>query len=417
MKNLSSILLILFCAQFTFAQTKEIDSAVSKSLDSFENEISKDIDGQKIAGGAYLVYHRGKVIRKKAFGEMDKASHKPMSTSAIFRLASMTKPIASLALLFLQEDGLINMNDRLDQYLPAFANQQVIERIDTLRGSAVYQTRKASKPILLRHLLTHTAGFASQYGGNLASLYYATFDTQSSYDLTHFVNELSKLPLVHEPGDDWIYGPSLNVAARVIEVVTGMPFQVFLQKRIFDPLQMKDTQFYLKPSDAPRLATQYMPGMNGMEVKDPGSLSSNLISGPQVFFSASGGLTSTLDDYLKFCVMVMNNGVHEGKVFAKPETIALLKTDQTPLAIHADFLPSTTAKTEGFTFGYQIVRKESNRSLKPKGTISWGGATGPIFFIDPSHELIGIYMFQMQPHSQVPTRKSFADFMISGFRN
>jgi CubicO group peptidase (beta-lactamase class C family) len=115
--------------------------------------------------------------------------------------------------------------------------------------------------------------------------------------------------------------------------------------------------------------------------------------------------------------MVLNNGVHEGKVFAKPETIALLKTDQTPLAIHADFLPSTTAKTEGFTFGYQIVRKESNRSLKPKGTISWGGATGPIFFIDPSHELIGIYMFQMQPHSQVPSRKSFADFMISGFRN
>ena len=412
MKFLITCLGLLVCMT-SFSQNSINSTSISTNLDAFEKEIKNEIDGQKIAGGAYLVYHQGKVLRKKAFGESDKASHRAMSTSTIFRLASMTKPIVSLAMLLLQEDGLINMNDRLDQYLPDFANQQIIDRVDTIQGKPSYTTHKATKPILLRHLLTHTAGLASQYGGNLASLFLTTFSNAANHDLKHYAEQLAKLPLIHEPGDNWIYGPSINVAARVIEVVSGMPFQTYLQKRIFDPMQMKDTQFYLEANEASRLATLYMPGgPQGMEVKDPGSEASSLISGPQLFFNGSGGLTSTLDDYLKFCVMVMNNGVHDGKVIAKPETIAFMKTDQTPLNIHAEFLQSPTQKTEGFTFGYQIVRKESSSSFKPKGTISWSGATGPIFFIDPSHQLIGIYMFQMQPYSLVNTRKNFTNWVF-----
>lgn len=162
---------LLICASIAFAQqtnkrTNKIEIA-NTVLDSFDITVENDINTKDIVGAAYLVYQNGKLIRMKAFGEADMNSHRPMQTNNIFRLASMTKPIASLALLLLQEDGLINMNDRLDQYLPAFTNQLVVDKIDTINGAAVLITHPAKKPILLRHLLTHAAGFASQYGGNL----------------------------------------------------------------------------------------------------------------------------------------------------------------------------------------------------------------------------------------------------------
>lgn len=418
------ILCFLFVCTVSIAQqnlkrspqkfSSETPSAI---LDSFENVIRKDISAKEIAGGAYVLYHKGKIVRMKAIGESDVNLHRPIQTTDIFRLASMTKPIASLALLLLQEDGLINMNDRLEWYLPAFANPVVLDRIDTLNGIAVLQTHPAKKPILLRHLLTHTAGFASQYGGKLGTLYQATFKDVYSHDLNYFAEQLAPLPLNHEPGDGWIYGPSINIAAKVIEKVSGMSFQDFLQKRILGPMKMRETSFYLEPSDADRLTSLYTHDANGvLKIEDPGSVSSRLISGPKVYYSGSGGLNSTLNDYLKFCIMILENGVYEGKIVAKPETIKLMKTDQVPININAGLNTQVDQLNEGFTFGYQIVRTESNRSLKTKGTISWSGATGPIFFIDPQSKLIGIYMFQMQPNSQINSRKNFPNWMIKSIR-
>ena len=412
-------LLLFFSPSLLFAQQVTKQSKISAAtLDAFEAEVRQEIQEQKIAGAAYLIYHQGKVQRLKAFGEADKASHKPMETNSLFRLASMTKPIATLALLLLQEDGLLNMNDRLDTYLPAFANPKVLVKQDTLLGVPILQTEAAKNPILLRHLLTHTAGFVSQWGGSLGGLYLATYPDVNANDLTHFSDQLAKLPLSHEPGEGWIYGPSINVASRVVEVVSGIPFQDFVQQRILDPLGMKSTKFFLEESDAERLTTLYTPdGQAGLRVMDPGTVSSKLISGKKVFYSGSGGLVSTLEDYLTFCVMILNDGKHQGKQIAKPQTIALMKTDQVPLNINAHYFDEGGQLAEGFTFGYQVVRKETTKTLKRKGTIGWSGATGPIFFIDPKEELIGIYQFQTQPHSQVGTRKSFADWMIKATRS
>ena len=412
-------LLLFFSPSLLFAQQVTKQSKISAAtLDAFEAEVRQEIQEQKIAGAAYLIYHQGKVQRLKAFGEADKASHKPMETNSLFRLASMTKPIATLALLLLQEDGLLNMNDRLDAYLPAFANPKVLVKQDTLLGVPILQTEATKNPILLRHLLTHTAGFVSQWGGTLGGLYLATYPDVNANDLTHFSDQLAKLPLSHEPGEGWIYGPSINVTSRVVEVVSGIPFQDFVQQRILDPLGMKSTKFFLEESDAERLTTLYTPdGQAGLRVMDPGTVSSKLISGKKVFYSGSGGLVSTLEDYLTFCVMILNDGKHQGKQIAKPQTIALMKTDQVQLNINAHYFDEGGQLAEGFTFGYQVVRKETTKTLKRKGTIGWSGATGPIFFIDPKEELIGIYQFQTQPHSQVGTRKSFADWMIKATRS
>ena len=412
-------LLLFFSPSLLFAQQGAKQSKVNAAtLDAFEAEVRKEIQEQKMAGAAYLIYHQGKVQRMKAFGEADKESHRPMETNSLFRMASMTKPIATLALLLLQEDGLLNMNDRLDTYLPAFANPKVLVKQDTLLGVAILQTEAAKSPILLHHLLTHRAGFVSQWGGTLGGLYLGTYPDVNAYDLTHFSDQLAKLPLSHEPGEGWIYGPSINVASRVVEVVSGMPFQDFVQQRILDPLGMKSTKFFLEESDATRLTTLYAPdGQGGIRVLDPGTVSSKLIAGPKVFYSGSGGLVSTLEDYLTFCVMILNDGKHQGKQIAKPHTIALMKTDQVPLNINASIFDEGGQLAEGFTFGYQIVRKETSKTLKQKGTIGWNGATGPIFFIDPKEELIGIYQFQTQPPSQVGTRKSFADWMIKATKS
>jgi CubicO group peptidase (beta-lactamase class C family) len=418
MKKQLFFLLLFFSPSLLVAQQVAKKSKVNAAtLDAFEAEVRKEIQEQKMAGAAYLIYHQGKVQRMKAFGEADKSAHKPMDTNSLFRLASMTKPIATLALLLLQEDGLINMNDRLDRYLPAFANPKVVVNQDTLLGTPILQTEAAKHPILLRHLLTHQAGFVSQWGGTLGGLYLGTYPDVNANDLTHFSNQLAKLPISHEPGEGWIYGPSINVASRVVEVVSGVPFQDFVQQRILNPLNMTATKFFLEETDAARLTTLYGPdAQEGLRVLDPGTVSSKLISGPKVFYSGSGGLVSTLEDYLTFCVMILNEGKHQGKQIAKPETIALMKTDQVPLSINAHYTDEGGQLAEGFTFGYQIVRKETNKTLKRKGTISWSGATGPIFFIDPKEELIGIYQFQTQPHSQVGTRKSFADWMIKAVR-
>jgi len=414
MKKQLFFLLLFFSPSLLVAQQVAKQSKVNAAtLDAFEAEVRREIQEQKMAGAAYLIYHQGKVQRMKAFGEADKASQKPMETNSLFRLASMTKPIASLALLLLQEDGLININDRLDTYLPAFANPKVLVKQDTLLGVPILQTEAAKNPILLRHLLTHTAGFASQYGGTLGGLYEATYTNPYLHDITHFSEQLAKLPLNHEPGEGWIYGPSINVVGRVVEVVSGISFQDFVQQRILDPLGMKSTKFFLKEEDAGRLTSLYAPdGKDGLLLLDPGNESSIKITGSKVYFSGSGGLISSLEDYLAFCVMILNDGKHQDKQIAKPETIALMKTDQVPLNINAHYTDEGGQLAEGFTFGYQIVRKETSKTLKRKGTISWSGATGPIFFIDPKEELIGIYQFQTQPHSQVGTRKSFADWMI-----
>lgn len=419
MKKQLFFLLLFFSPSLLFAQQVRKSSKLNEStLDAFEAEVHKDIQEQKIAGAAYLIYHQGKVQRMKAFGEADKASHKTMETNSLFRLASMTKPIATLALLLLQEDGLINMNDRLDTYLPAFANPKVLVKQDTLLGVPILQTESAKHPILLRHLLTHTAGFASQYGGTLGGLYEATFTNPYGHDIAHFSDQLAKLPLNHEPGEGWIYGPSINVVGRVVEVVSGIPFQDFVQQRILDPLGMKSTKFFLKEEDASRLTSLYSPDeKGGLRLVDPGNESSIKITGSKVYFSGSGGLISSLEDYLTFCVMILNDGKHQSKQIARPQTIALMKTDQVPLTSNAHYFDEGGQLAEGFTFGYQIVRKETSKSLKRKGTISWSGATGPIFFIDPKEELIGIYMFQTQPHSQVETRKTFADWMIKALQS
>jgi CubicO group peptidase (beta-lactamase class C family) len=406
MKKIIIVFSLLTCT-FCFGQ-----KANKIAIDSFENVIKKDVSNKIIAGGTYLLYQKGKIIASNTFGENDINTHVPLKRTDIFRMASMTKPITSLGLLLLQQDGWINMNDRLDQYIPEFANPVVLDRIDTLNGVVVLRTHPAKNPILLRNLLTHSSGFASSFYPSQKAIYDAVFKDVELHDLKHFSHELAKIPLDFEPGENWQYGPSINVAARVIEIVSGMSFNDFLNKRILEPMQMKDTKFYLDSTDAQRLTSLYtLDNKGAIQLTDPGNLSSQLISGPKIFYSGSGGINSTMDDYLKFCIMILKNGIYENKIIAKPETIALMKMDQLPLNVNGAFSMPTGKADAGFTYGYQIIRREGISSPLSEKTISWAGAYGTRFFIDPKREIIAIYLTQNDEYSQVPSWVEFYNWM------
>jgi len=280
MKVLSSILLVLLGIHFANAQQIKIASPTEvkamgfdqKVFDAFQGEIEKSIQSKEIAGAVTLIARKGKIVHFEAKGESQVETHIPMQKDAIFRLASMTKPIATLALLLLMEDGKCQPDEPISKYLPAFTSQQIMLTKDSIDGMWIYKTKEATKPMLIRHALTHTTGQPSAYGGNMPEAWAAIYKNAPAGNLEDFVNKLARLPLTHEPGEGWIYGGGLLVAGRLVEVISGMPFQDFVQKRILDPMDMKDTHFFLEPKDAPRFTSYYQPdGKGKLSLLDPGS--------------------------------------------------------------------------------------------------------------------------------------------------
>jgi CubicO group peptidase (beta-lactamase class C family) len=382
-----------------------VDPAPLAQLDA---AVARAIEQRQMAGAVTLIARRGQIIHFSAQGFADLESARPMARDSIFRLASMTKPIASLALLLLMEDGKCSPDDPLSKYLPEFAHPDVLVSQDSLDGVHILKTRPASKPVLLRHVLTHTAGFASQYGGTLGAAYEVVAKNQYQSNLEVFCQRLARMPLNHEPGEGWIYGPGINVVSRLVEVISGQSFPEFLERRIFRPLGMKDTKFFLEPADVPRFTTYYERDEKGaLKVSDPGTIASPKISGPKTFFSGSGGLHSTAADYFTFCQMVLQDGQYKGVRIAQPTTIAMMKTDQVPATLDAALPPTDGAKRNGFTFGYQIKRRDGGPDPLPAGTIRWGGATGPRFCIDLADEVVAIFLTQLPSGTPLEPRNAF----------
>lgn len=383
-------------------------------LARMEAGIARAIENKQMAGAVTLIARHGRIVHFSAQGMADLASGRPMKQDSIFRLASMTKPIASLALLLLMEDGKCSPDDRLDQYLPEFAHPDVLVSQDNFEGVRILKTRPATKPLLLRHVLTHTAGFASQYGGTLGVAYEALAKDQYQSTLEAFCKKLARLPLDHEPGEGWIYGPGINVVSRLVEVISGQKFPAFLERRIFAPLGMKDTNFFLETSDVPRFTAYYdRDEKGGLKLLDPGTAASPKVSGAKTFFSGSGGLHSTATDYFKFCQMVLQDGEYNGVRIARPGTIALMKSDQISATLDGALPPNDGAKRNGFTFGYQIKRRDGGPDPLPAGTIRWGGATGPRFCIDPADGVVAIFLTQLPSTTPLEPRNTFYNHVMA----
>ncbi len=360
------------------------------------------IDQKEIAGAVTLVARKGRIAHLEAQGLADLDTRQPLKTDSIFRLASMTKPVTSLAVMMLHEEGRFLLNDPVSKFLPEFKNPRVaVANAPNERAAGGFHTVPAVREITIRDLLTHTAGLASGTGGPTFELAKGLAEFRKPENtMAEYVRELAKLPLNFQPGTAWEYGPATDVLGRMVEVISGMTLDRFFAERIFAPLGMKDTHFYVPDAQLPRLVTAY-------EKKD-GALSKLTAPGPASrsgkFFMGAGGLAGTAEDYLKFCQMLLNGGVLDGKRLVSRKTIELMTSN------HIGRIPLWQENLQGYRFGLGFRVREHNGEaamLGSVGSYGWGGAYGTYFWIDPHEQMIGIVMIQLMPYAHLNLRPEF----------
>lgn len=369
----------------------------SERLERISTVVQRDIDDKRIAGAVTLVVRRGHIAWFKAQGMMDREAAKPMPTDAMFRICSMTKPITSVAVMMLYEEGKFLLDDPVSKYLPEFKNSKVLVKPATGEPYTI----PATKEITIRDLLRHTSGITYQWNGDLGPLYekanVASGLLQYDGTIGDSVKNLAALPLLFNPGDRFEYSLGVDVLGRLVEVVSGKPLDEFFRARIFEPLGMKDTYFYPPDNKAARLATAYTyyadKGLNRFP-DTPIREGSFVYSadyptrGPKKLFSGGAGLVSTAMDYARFCQMMLDEGKVGNTRLLSRKTIELMTHDQL----------GKIGPDEGFGLGFGIEGVKGPLSeLGSPGSYAWGGFFYTAFSIDPKEQMIVVFMAQLHP--------------------
>jgi CubicO group peptidase (beta-lactamase class C family) len=354
---------------------------------------------ERIAGVVTLVWREGVVVHNDVLGFQDLESRTPMRRDTIFRIASMTKPITSVAVLMLVEDGKLGLGDPVERWLPELARPRVLRD----PAGALSRTTPAQRPLTVRDLLTHRSGLAYTFTSS-GPLSQALADagllgSSSTLPTDEWMRRLGALPLAYEPGTRWHYGLSTDVLGVLVERVSGLPFPEFLRTRLFEPLGMRDTAFWVPADAMDRLATLYaLDPETGRLVATDRPPASRLAK-PPAFASGGGGLVSTADDYLRFARMLLGGGELEGVRILAPHTVALMTTNHLSAEQRqVPFLGMEFFAGQGFGLGVSVVddpTRAIGSELVSKGAHGWGGAHGTWYFVDPSEELIGVMMVQL----------------------
>jgi len=374
----------------------------SSRLARMRTVMNQYVTEKKIPGAIGLIARRGKVAYAEAFGMADIEAGKPMRLDTIHRIYSMSKPITSVAVMMLYEEGKFQLNDPVANYLPEFARMQVgVEEKDPQTGQPVLKTVPAKRPITIRDLLRHTSGLTyGVFGDTLVDREYRKARGVMDKDLASFVTALTRLPLLYEPGTRWNYSLSVDVLGRLVEVLSGKTFEQFLRERIFAPLEMRDTGFYVPASKKDRLAKLYITTKEGklqsaavcatwQECTDKFPTAALSYLEPPAFQSGGGGMVSTAYDYLRFCQMMLNQGQYNGKRLLSRKTVQLMSSDN--LGAIPEVSPGL-----GFGLGFAVSKAPGAAGIMgTAGEYNWGGAAGTKFWIDPQEELIGIFMIQI----------------------
>ena len=379
----------------------------SGRLERLDRVMREYIDREEVAGVVTLVARRGKVVNFSAQGRRDVEGDRAMTHDTIFRMASMTKPIASVALMMLYEEGRFQLRDPISKWLPEFADMQVaLSAPEQERLAGSYKLVPAARPITVQHVLTHTAGLANTYRGLTRPEFQAMNAERRPHDTVgDMVRRLAKLPLNFHPGDRWEYGRATDVVGRLVEVMSGKTLDAFFRERIFEPLDMRDTHFYLPASKLDRFAALYGPGEDGRIVlTEAPTADSRFVREPHVYFSGAGGLVGTARDYFRFHQMMLNGGALDGVRILSRKTIELMTANHT-----GDYGIWLAGPGYGFGLGYAVVT-DLGPSATPRseGSYYWGGAFGTIFWVDPSEELIGIMLTLMRPYTHLRIRDDLA---------
>jgi CubicO group peptidase (beta-lactamase class C family) len=405
MKTCIRLLVALLLLTTAYAQgispVAPADVGLSKErLDRIKPAIEKMVSQNRLAGGIGLIARRGKIAYFDTYGMADKESGKPMPKDAIFRIFSMTKAVTGVAVMILYEEGRFTLTDPVSRYLPEFATMRVaVEKADPASGKRVLShTVPAERPITVLDLLRHTSGF--NYAGPPDEKGEPSYQRMglnaaggNDFPLSEFVKRLTQAPLVHQPGTTWDYSFSMDVLGRLVEVTSGQTLDQFFAERIFKPLKMEDTDFYVPQQKWGRLATLYTPNPDGT-IKRASDAEQESAKKRPVLFMGGAGLMSTAIDYARFVQMLVNGGQLEGVRILSPRTVDLMRADvlgDLPM-VRVMGLPPP-----GYGFGltFAVSRGPAETaSAVSKGEYNWGGAAGTSFWIDPQEQMVGVWMMQ-----------------------
>jgi len=396
MRSKLYIFLVLLVIGCTNSENSRIDL---ERLKVVEELLTDDIDNNKIPGAVVLVGNEKGIVYQKAFGVKNPSTNEKYAIDDIFRIASMTKAITSVAVLKLWEDGKINLDDPIEKYIPEFKDAEILETFNEKDSS--YTSKPSTKKITIRQLLTHTSGIGYDFIDGNPSIKAIFHKKKQSFmkngvmcfcdeDVTigEAIRNLADVPLHHEPGEKFTYSMGLDVLGYMIEIVSGKKLDVFYREEIFDPLDMNDTYFYLPDSKKERLVpVQTKKDDNWVIFEDDRFNENYPVEGKRKFFAGGCGLSSTVEDYYKFLSVFLNNGKYKGKSFIGKQTNDLLFQNQ---------LPDTFGFGVGLALGIVLDKDLKNGGTGTAGTLLGGGYWNTSCFTDPNDKVIGIIFKQTQ---------------------
>ncbi len=405
---------IIFLAVFVFHSCSDsgvLQEAVPESVKvsserllRIDKMVQQAIDSGWTAGAAAFIARDGKIIYNKAFGVSDLENKTPMRPDDIFRICSQTKAIVSIGLMMLYEEGKFLLDDPVSRYIPEFAEPKVIVTYN--EKDTTYTTVPAKREITIRDLLTHTSGIEyAGIGSPMMKAVYVKGGVMGGFGndkitIGDDIKRLGRMPLIHNPGEKWTYGLNVDVVGYLIEVLSGEPLNKFLRTRIFEPLGMVDTWFYLPAEKHGRLVKVNTEDKNYHVVSIPQDMfmiNYPLING--TYFAGGAGLSSTTKDYATFLQMLLNNGTYNGKRLLARRTVELITSNQ---------IGELNQGINKFGLGFEITTKAGQAEIGvSEGSFSWGGYYSTTYWADPSERLVGLIFMQQTPLSHGEIRSKF----------
>jgi methyl acetate hydrolase len=393
------------------ALTATADAQTSPASTAIDASLRGAVERKEIPGVVALVTDKKGVLYESAFGVADVGTGRPLKTDALFRIASMTKPVTSVALMQLVEQGKIALDDPAEKYLPELKNPMVVESFDAKTGD--YKLRPASKPATVRNFLTHTSGLAYPF----TSAIWRDFKPRAGE--TYAFGG----PMLFDPGERWHYSTSVDVVGRLVEVVSGQKLEDYFHDHIFVPLKMNDTSYNVVEAKGPRLVAQQQRDgakMDGPVVLQIPPLVGLTIANP----IGGGGLASTADDYGRFMRMILNGGELDGARVLKAETVKLMEQNQIG-AVTVPALKSALPRSADFTFiadgrdkwgiGF-LITVDQLPGMRSPGSLSWGGINNTYFWIDPARGIAGTIMMQYLPFADANALAAYRAFELGAYQ-
>jgi CubicO group peptidase (beta-lactamase class C family) len=390
-----------------------------EKLEEIDRLFQSGVEQGNIAGAIALVARKGKIVYYHSEGYSDLANNTPLRKNAIFRIASQTKAVTSVAVMQLYEKGKLKLDDPIGQYLPEFGNQGILDEFNPTDSS--YTTRPATREVTIRHLLTHTSGYAYPGGaGEAGNAIYAKAGIMNGVPskgstLSEEMRKVAALPLIHKPGERFTYGLSTDILGYLVEELTGKSLAEYFKTEIFEPLGMVDTYFHVPLEKQDRLMKLYQetPGEPGLS-EVPAAVA-DYPRNENPCCSGGGGLSSTVLDYSRFIQMLLNQGEYNKHELLKPETVRLMRENHIGrLEAGSLFLPVSRDK---YGLGFEVIfPNPADSTLIPKKSFGWGGAFGSLYWIDPVNDIIAQLVIQKAGEYQ-KLRYEFVNAVYGAYTN